>query len=63
VLILFSVVLATVVLPGTGLKRMVKEWLKISNRKVAKTDVDSLSLKKNLKLKHTIYSKKNKIMK
>ena len=49
VLVLFSVVLAVVVLPGTGLKRMIKGWFLISSENA--TILESNSLPSTSKLK------------
>jgi UDP-GlcNAc:undecaprenyl-phosphate GlcNAc-1-phosphate transferase len=49
VLVLFSVVLAVVVLPGTGLKRMVKGWFSKSSENA--TIVESNSLPSRSKMK------------
>ena len=55
VLVLFSVVLAVVVLPGTGLKRMVKGWFSKSSENATILESNSLpsrsKMKKNSKMR------------
>ena len=49
VLVLFSVVLAVVILPGTGLKRMIRSWFSKRNENTTKKDSNSLPSANNLK--------------
>ena len=55
VLILFSVLLAVVVLPGTGLKRMVKGWFSKSSKNATILEPNTLhstsKLKTNTKIR------------
>lgn len=61
VLVLFSVVLAIVVLPGTGLKRMVKGWFSKSSENATILESNSLPSTSKLKTNKKISAKYNKV--
>lgn len=61
VLILFSVVLAFVVLPGTGLKRMVNGWFAKDDKELTTIDKKSLVFEGELKTQSRITSEYDKV--
>ena len=61
VLVLFAVVLAMVILPGTGLKRKVRGWFSKSSDRTTISEANSLSSTSRLKTNKKIRAKYGKV--